>query len=83
MIKEAIDRIIPELNDILAEAHVSEPAGRGCGYSVEYDEQALRNVMANILIEEAHKQIEKNAVMRAAWEKSKEENAKLYEALED
>jgi len=40
---DAASEFIDNLNDILAEADVDEPAGRGCGHAISYDEDAVRN----------------------------------------
>lgn len=49
MLTAIVNEIIENVNDTLADAHVSEPAGRGCGYGIEYDEQGLRVIIGGIL----------------------------------
>ena len=46
---ECLDGLIGDLNDILAEARIDEPAGRGCGHSIEYDEFAVRSLVRQII----------------------------------
>lgn len=43
-----LDRILDFIQDTVAEASVSEPAGRGAGYSITYDEDAIRTFIAEI-----------------------------------
>ena len=45
--KAGLDLIMGHVRDIIADADVSEPAGRGCGYNVDYDEAALRQIIAD------------------------------------
>lgn len=55
---DAIGNFIEELNCILAEANIYEPAGYGCGYAVEFDENAVAAQLQDFY--QTWKQIEEN-----------------------
>jgi hypothetical protein len=38
---EEAESFIEYLNDVLAEAQVEEPAGRGCGHAISWDEEKV------------------------------------------
>lgn len=44
-IEELVDEYIENINDLLAEASVDEPAGRGCGYSISFDEDIMESLL--------------------------------------
>lgn len=46
-VEDAISDFIYSLNDILAEAEVDEPAGRGAGYAIYYDEKCVKEMLLN------------------------------------
>lgn len=46
-----IDKLIENLNDVLVEADVEQPAGRGACYAIHYDENMLRKVWSHFLPE--------------------------------
>lgn len=46
---EAMDDAIEGINDVLVDADVDQPAGSGCGYSIAFDEDAMKKVMASFL----------------------------------
>lgn len=39
--KVLFQRVLEDINELLAEADVSEPAGPGCGHAIAYDEEAM------------------------------------------
>lgn len=41
-VEEALDAFVEGVNDILVDAEVDEPAGRGCGYYISLDETRLK-----------------------------------------
>lgn len=43
------DKLIEAIDDILVDARVEEPAGRGAGYAIHYDEVALKKVWDGIM----------------------------------
>lgn len=43
--EEWIERVLALVCDTVAEAEVSQPAGRGAGYAVDYDEATIRAFM--------------------------------------
>lgn len=50
--EEALEQFIDNLNDVLAEAEVDQPAGSGCGYSItisESGEEFLKGLIKNIV----------------------------------
>lgn len=50
--EEALEQFIDNLNDILAEAEVDQPAGSGCGYSItisESGEEFLKGLIKDIV----------------------------------
>lgn len=49
-LEELFENTYEELLEILAEAHVEEPAGRGCGYSITPDEKAVHNLLKRFTI---------------------------------
>lgn len=55
---DAIETFIKELNSILAEANIYEPAGYGCGYAVEFNEDFVASQL--IRFYETYKAIETN-----------------------
>lgn len=48
-IDEMYDKFIDDLNDMLTEAKVEEPAGRGCGYSIEFDEGQVKRYLTQLV----------------------------------
>lgn len=42
---ELLDDAIENINDILIDAKVEEPAGRGCGYSITFDEISMKEYL--------------------------------------
>lgn len=42
---EILDEIISDMNDILVEADIEQPAGSGCGYSITFDEIAMKKLL--------------------------------------
>lgn len=48
-IEEVCDGFIDSLNDLLAEAEVDEPAGRGCGYAIHFDEVFVKKLLKEFL----------------------------------
>lgn len=53
-IDERIQSAIDDLNDILVDAEVDQPAGPGCGYSVIVDEEAVAGMLRRFA-EDYHK----------------------------
>lgn len=50
--EEALEQFIDNLNDVLAEAEVDQPAGSGCGYSItigESGEDFLKGLIKGIV----------------------------------
>lgn len=45
-----LDRVMDFIRDTVDEAHVSEPAGRGAGWSVDYDEAAIRSFIMEVMV---------------------------------
>ena len=43
-IDDLADKFIANLYDTLAEAEVDEPAGRGCGHSITFDEEWVKEL---------------------------------------
>ena len=43
-IEEELDNFIDEINDILADAIISEPAGAGTGHAIEFNEKSMRSL---------------------------------------
>lgn len=43
-VDELLQKAIDAMNDINASAEVNEPAGRGCGYSINFDEEQFKGV---------------------------------------
>lgn len=39
--KVAMDKLIQNINDVVAEAEVDQPAGSGCGYAISFDEDQV------------------------------------------
>lgn len=37
--------MLEEMNELLVEADIFEPAGQGTGYSIEYDEDAMKELI--------------------------------------
>lgn len=50
-IDELLDSIIETINDVLIEADVEQPAGRGCGYSITFDEAQMKRLILDHLKE--------------------------------
>lgn len=48
-IEENISDFIYALQDVMAEAKVDEPAGYGAGYSVDYDECAVKSLIRTLI----------------------------------
>ena len=48
-IDEMYNKFIDDLNDTLTEAKVEEPAGRGCGYSIKFDEDQVRRYLIQLV----------------------------------
>jgi hypothetical protein len=46
---ECIDQAIENINDLLIEAEVEEPAGHGAGYSINLDENVLFKILNNLI----------------------------------
>jgi hypothetical protein len=44
-----LDLIMGHIRDVVGEADVSEPAGRGAGHSIDYDETILRQIIADAI----------------------------------
>lgn len=42
-VDELLEGFIENLNDIMADAEVDEPAGCGCGYAIKFDEDEVIN----------------------------------------
>lgn len=45
-----VERVMGFIRDTVAEAHVSEPAGRGAGWSVDYDEASIRAFILEVMV---------------------------------
>lgn len=43
--EELLDMLIDELNDIMVEAEVDQPAGPGCGYAITFDEDLVKKLV--------------------------------------
>lgn len=54
---EILEGIISDINDILVGADVDQPAGSGCGYSISFDEVAMKKLLKE-RIEEYIEEIE-------------------------
>lgn len=50
-VEEAVDSAIENINDLLVEAEVDQPAGPGCGYSIRIDEDRLATILMKFLEE--------------------------------
>lgn len=48
-IEEHISGFIYALQDVMAEASVDEPAGRGAGHSIDYDEGAIKTLLRSMI----------------------------------
>jgi hypothetical protein len=48
-VDECIDDAISEINELLTEAVIDEPAGRGCGHSIEFNEDKMHNLLQSFL----------------------------------
>jgi len=48
---ELIDQFIQDLGDVLVDAKIDEPADRGAGYSIEFNEQDVKKLVANLIRE--------------------------------
>lgn len=48
-VAECIGDAIGEIDDLLAEAKVEEPAGRGAGHSIEYNDAAMFNILEMLI----------------------------------
>lgn len=44
-VEELVDDFIENLSDILVEADVEEPAGRGCGYAIHFDTDSIKAIL--------------------------------------
>lgn len=53
-VDELLDTAIENINDVLAEAKVDEPAGQGCGYSITFDEEDMKEYILKVC-EDYHK----------------------------
>ena len=42
---ELLDGFIDELNDIMTEADVDQPAGPGCGYAITFDDDLVKKLV--------------------------------------
>lgn len=50
-VDELLDNIIADMNDILVEAEVDQPAGQGCGYSITFNEVNMKKLLIDRLKE--------------------------------
>lgn len=50
-VDELLDNIIADMNDVLVDAEVDQPAGQGCGYSIRFDEATMRKILLERLKE--------------------------------
>lgn len=48
-IEEAKDCFIMDLHEELAEAKIDEPAGPGCGYSIDFNEESVRSLLEKLI----------------------------------
>jgi hypothetical protein len=44
-IEDSIQTAIDDVNDLLTEADIDQPAGSGCGYAISYDEKAMAKIL--------------------------------------
>lgn len=56
---DLFDEVIQDVNDLLTEADVDQPAGYGCGYAISFDEPQLKKFLEKFL--EKYKNWESNA----------------------
>lgn len=47
--EDIYDRIIADMNDVLVDADVEEPAGRGAGYRIEFDESTMVKLLKEVV----------------------------------
>jgi hypothetical protein len=40
-IEDSVQEMIDDINDILTEADIDQPAGPGCGYAISFDEKEM------------------------------------------
>lgn len=40
-LEDSVQEMINDINDILTEADIDQPAGSGCGYAISFDEKAM------------------------------------------
>lgn len=52
-VDELLQAAVDAMNDLNAEARVTQPAGSGCGFAIEFDEDAFKKVFFKIF-EEYH-----------------------------
>ena len=60
--EELIEDVIEYVNDLLTEADVDQPAGSGCGYSISFEEERLKEYLLEFatqyMLKEANKPID-------------------------
>lgn len=47
--EELLDWFIDELNDVMAESDVDQPAGQGCGYSIRFNEVMVKKLVLKFI----------------------------------
>lgn len=50
-VDELLDNIIEDMNDVLVDAEVDQPAGQGCGYSITFNEVSMKKLLIDRLKE--------------------------------
>lgn len=48
-VDECIDEAIDGINELLCEVKIEEPAGRGCGYSITFDESDMVKLLVELV----------------------------------
>lgn len=48
-VDECVDSAIDEINELLVEAEVDQPAGPGCGYSITFDTTAMERLLLKLI----------------------------------
>jgi len=44
-VDELLDNIIQDMNDVLVDAEVDQPAGQGCGCSIVFNEDSMKKLL--------------------------------------